>query len=381
MALGFADCYEEAPPRRGPFAFHYSGSALSEEALVWYSQFDLLVTHDPLPPEQVSRLQAAGTKVLFYEWAVAFYETRATAWQRSLLSRGDESLLNRSPLTGGVGSETASAWYFDPASPAHASERTRDIVERLDTTGYDGIFLDTTTMESVHPEARRAYERRHPAIPYDAAFAQFLIELRKARPNAILFTNQGYRKAEHYLPHVDWDLTESLILASGPRPWNDPAAPWQSIHFVMTKMIEPIVLRYPKVRFGHLNYIDRGDPESVGLVVAVAQLFGGEGFVASPSLIDEVNPIYFRDAGKPLGPRVDAKDGQSSHRFFEHGLIVVTASPHGITLANDRRLRLRNRDNGEIVCGREIRIPAAPAPRAWFFDRVPGCVSPAGTVR
>ena len=381
MALGLTDCSTETPSRRGPFAFHYSDAALSEEALAWYSRFDVLVTHDPLPPEQVHRLHEAGTKLLFYEWAVAFYETRATDWQRSLLSHDDERLLNDSSLTGGLGSETAPAWYFDPASPGHASGRAADITERLERSGYDGIFLDTTTVESVHPEARREYERRHPDTPYDAAFARFLAQLRAARPNAILYTNQGYRQAEHYLPYVDWDLTESLILASGPRPWNDPGAPWQSIHFVMTNMIEPIMVRYPQVRFGHLNYIDRTDPESIRLVVAVAQLFGGEGFVASPSRADEVNAIYFRDPGKPLGPRVDSEDRQASHRYFEHGLIVVTASPQPITIANDGGLRLHNRNTGEVVCGREIRIPAAPAPRAWFFDKVASCVGRAGAAR
>src|SRR5687768_9943733 len=249
MALGFTECYEDASPRRGAFAFHYTDSPLSEEAIVWYSQFDLLVTHDPLPPEQVNRLHAAGTKLLFYEWAVAFYETRATEWQKSLLVNASETLLNRSPLTGGVGSDTAAAWYFDPASPAHVTGRANDIIGRLESSGYDGIFLDTTTVESVHPEARREYERRHPETPYDAAFARFLMELRRIRPEAILFTNQGYRKAEHYLPYVDWDLTESLITISGPRSWNDSTDPWNSIHFVMMKMIEPVMLQYPKVRF------------------------------------------------------------------------------------------------------------------------------------
>ena len=48
-----------APPRRGAFAFHYAPS-LSEEALAWYGKFDILVTHDPLPPDQVQRLRSAG---------------------------------------------------------------------------------------------------------------------------------------------------------------------------------------------------------------------------------------------------------------------------------------------------------------------------------
>jgi hypothetical protein len=381
MALGFAECVDELPARRAPFAFHYA-QQLSEEELSWYSQFELLVTHDPLPREQVDRLHAAGTKVLFYEWSVAFYEARATGWQKTLLAGDRDGVLNATPLTGGAGSETSGAWYFDPAIAGHRSGRAAEIARRLADTAYDGIFLDTTTIDNVHPRARAEYERRHPDEPYDAAFARFLQQLRKAAPKAIVFTNQGYRKAEHYLPWADWDLTESLITTpSGVRPWNDPDDPWNSIHFVMKTMVEPIARRYPHVRLGHLNYLDVSDRASIRLVVAVAQLFDGEGFAASSSLVDEVDTIYFRDPGKPLGPRVDAEDGQTSHRFFEHGLVVVTASPQMVAIANDRRMRLRNRETGEIVCGAEIRIPAAPAVRAWFFDKVSTCVTPPDTAR
>src|SRR5205085_10416694 len=88
----------EAPSRRGPFAFHYA-LPLSDEALRWYSRFDLLVTHDPLPAEQVRRLHAAGTKLLLYEWAVAFYDSRASKWQRSL-GRRRHGLTTELRLTG-----------------------------------------------------------------------------------------------------------------------------------------------------------------------------------------------------------------------------------------------------------------------------------------
>lgn len=312
--------------RRGPFAFHY-GPVLSEEQIGWYSRFELLVTHDPLPREQVDRLHAAGTRVLFYEWSVAFYDSRATEWQRSLSRHRRRALLNRAPLTGGVGSNTAGAWYFDPASKEHRTQRAAEIVRRLERSGYDGVFFDTTTFESVHPAARKEYLRRHPRIAYDEAFADFLRDLRGRLPKGVLFTNQGYRSAEHYLPHVDWDLTESLITSRGRlRPWNDPDRPWESIQFVMRTMIEPVMQRYPRVRFAHLNYIEDASPETVRTVVAVAQLFGGEGFVVAPALEDETDPIYFRDPGRPVAPRVDREDG--SERCFEHGRIAVRVEPN-----------------------------------------------------
>ena len=343
----------EAPSRRGPFAFHYA-LPLSDEALRWYSRFDLLVTHDPLPAEQVRRLHAAGTKLLLYEWAVAFYDSRASKWQRSLVRRRHHGLLNDVPLTGHAGSPSAKAWYYDPAAAGFPAHRAADIARRLHAIGYDGVFLDTTTVENVHAEARQEYERRHPETPYDVAFARFLRQLRRKLPHGVLFTNQGYRSAENYLPYVDWDLTESLITAPRDgahrlRPWNDPGDPWNSIHFVLQTMIEPLAARYPKVRFAHLNYIDGADNDAIRVAVATAQIFGGEAFVAADDPSDEMDDVYFRDPGKPLGARVDLAGGNVSYRLFEHGLIAVTAATEEVRI-------------GDIVLP-----PTAGEPRAYFF--------------
>ena len=378
-ALMFACSAKEVPhQRRGAFAFHY-GSSLTREGLQWYSQFDLLVTHDPLPRDQVDQLHTAGTRVLFYEWAVAFYESRATDWQRSLLSTRNEDLLNQAPLTGASGSSTSGAWYFDPASPHHEFDRATEIVGRIEANGYDGVFFDTTTVENVHPEARKEYERRHPQTPYDLAFSRFLIQLRQKLPKGIIFTNQGYRSAEYYLPYADWDLTESLVTwprngSYQMRPWNDPADPWNSIHFLMRNGIAPAAARYPNVRFGHLNYISQPSPETIRLAVAVARLSGGEGYVAAPSTSEEIDPVYFQNLGRPISALVDRPDGMSTYRFFEHGLIAVTAAAEKIVIDNPGEKGLRNRFTGETICGDVITIPAAPGqPRAWFFDSTSDC--------
>ena len=361
-----------APPaQRGAFAFHYA-PVLSEEALAWYSRFDVLVTHDPIPPEQVDRLHASGTKVLFYEWSVAFYESRATPWQTSLLgSRRD--LLNVEPLTGWVGSGTASAWYFDPASPEHEFGRVADIVHRLNASGYDGVFFDTTTVNSVHPEARKTYELRHPEVPYDASFSRFLAELRRQRPNGIIFTNQGYRAAEHYLPYADWDLTESLITGPGDdsfelRRWSDSEHPWTSVHFVMQTMIEPVAAKYAHVRFGHLNYAT-GSPAAIRVVIATARLFGGDGYVAGPAVKEEVDFIYLRNFGKPVSRRFDSAGSKASWRFFEHGVIVVTAAPHPIVIENETGRELRDLESGVRSRDKTITIAATDGQlRAHFLE-------------
>jgi hypothetical protein len=363
--------------RRGAVAFHYAPS-LSAEALAWYSRFDVLVTHDPLPPEQVAQLHAAGTRLLFYEWAVAFYESRATPWQRSLLA-DERNLLHRSALTGGAGSNSAPAWYFDPMSPEHELGRAEDLIGRLRETGYDGVFFDTTTIASVHPEAQIEYGIRHPHVPYDAAFARFLSQLRSRLPSGLIFTNQGYRSAQHYLPYADWDLTESLI--TGPhegtyklRSWNDPVRPWSSTYFVIRTMIEPLAAKYPHVRFAHLNYWSGSGTEVARVAVAAAQLFASEAYVAASTTAEEADPIYFRPPGKPLGPRHELANGQAAWRFFENGLIVVTAAARDIAIKQTQGKRLRNHVTGELHCGDVITIPAVTeGTRAYFFDVTGDC--------
>jgi hypothetical protein len=364
----------ERVTRKGSFAFQYA-PRLTGEQLAWYSRFDVLVTHDPLPREQVRALHEAGTSLLFYEWSVAFYESRASGWQKTLLRGAKKTLLHARPLHGGVGSATAEAWYFDPAAEGFAAARAEDLVRRLEASGYDGVFFDTTRFESVHPDARREYARRHPDLSYDAAFAQFLAVLRKRLGTRRVVTNQGYRSAEHYLPHVQWDLTESLITRPQEgratlRAWNDPRDPWNSILHVMRTMIEPVARDYTNVRFAHLNYIDAPAPEAIRLAVATAQLFGGEAYVAAETLEHERDSIYFRDPGIPTAPRVDWPEDAGSHRFFDRGVIAISASQTATYVDTNGRA-FRNHFTGEIFCGGVVMIPPSPAgPTAWFFDAV-----------
>lgn len=313
--------------RRGAFAFHY-GPPLTPRQLRWFSRFDVLVTHDPLPRAQVDALHARGTKLLVYEWSVAFYGSLANAWQRGLRERHADALLNRDGLRGGAGAADADAWYYDPASDEHRVERARAIARRLDDAGYDGVFLDTTTEESVHPAARAEFKARHPGADYDAEFARFLANLRRDLNGKLIFTNQGYRKADDYLPYADWDLTESLITWKGgaARPWDDPRDPWNSVRYLFVHVLEPVRARYPHVRFAHLNY---GGADVVPYVVATAKLFGDAGYVA-----EQASPLYFADLGEPRGPRVD--DGEASYRDFAHGFVAVNASTRPLRVGGRR---------------------------------------------
>ena len=91
------------------------------------------------------------------------------------------------------------------------------------------------------------------------------------------------------------------------------------------------------------------DSDAIRVAVATAQLFGGEAFVAAGDPGDEMDDVYFRDPGKPLGARVDLAGGNVSYRLFEHGLIAVTAATEEVRI-------------GDIVLP-----PTAGEPRAYFF--------------
>jgi hypothetical protein len=303
--------------RRGSVAFHYGG-ALTRAQLEWFGRFDVLVTHDPLPPAQVKSLRAGGTRLALYEWTVAFYRTlvRRGSWHERLL-RGSDALLSRRPLRGHAGANDADAFYYDPAHPEHASERVEAIAARLKEIGYEGVFFDTTTFESVHPDAIAEYRRRHPELSYDAAFARFLATLRKEL--TLIVTNQGYRAPEHYLPYADYDITESLLT----RPWHDASNRWNSVDFLMPELILKEARRYPHVRFVHLNYLEKADPERIESILATARLFGQDAFVALPDVSRTAfSELYFLDLGRPASEI--RRDGLTATRAFECGEVVVT---------------------------------------------------------
>ena len=297
-----------AAERRGAVAFHYA-TPLTPRQLAWYSRFDVLVTHDPLPPAQVAQLHARGTKLVLYEWAVAFYASLATPWQKQWIA-DRRGLLHSYPLRGGVGAPNADAWYYDPASREHVEERPRLLAQKLRSIGYDGVFLDTTTAESVHAGALTEYRLRHPDLGYDASFARFMKNLRRELgAKGVIITNQGYRAADSLLPWVDYDVSESLITQPvngryAMRPRKDARDPWKGIDFLMRKLIAPAKKKYPRVRFIHLNYVDALTGDAVEDIVGIARAHGDEAFVTVPSLAGEGrdDDAYFRAIPLPRVP-------------------------------------------------------------------------------
>ncbi len=308
-----------ADVRRGGIAFHYA-TPLSVRELEWFARFEVLVTHDPLPRAQVDALHRRGTKLVLYEWAVAYYASLATPAHRALPT------LNRTPLRGHLGASDADAFYYDPATREHQRTRANLIARRLQSIGYDGVFLDTTTSESVHPEALAEYRRRHPDVDYDEAFSGFLRNLRAAK--LIVVTNQGYRRADDVLPFVDWDVTESLITYPRKgvfvlRPWNASGDQWNSTAYLFRKLITPAQRKYPRVRFAHINYVSSADAKRIEEIVAIARLYDHDAFVARVDLTAPIaTDLYFLDLGKPK-PRVETARG--AYRFFERGFVAMNA--------------------------------------------------------
>jgi len=272
-----------AAERRGAVAFHY-GPTLTARQLEWFGRFDVLVTHEPLPQKQVAQLHACGTRLALYEWSVAYYATRARALP----------VLNRKPLRGGVGAADLDAFYYDPAAPSFDRLRSRDLAKRLRAIGYDGVFFDTTTEQSVHPEALAQYRRLHPEIPYDHAFSRFLAALRKELPKGLILTNQGYRAAEHYLPHVDYDITESLFTF----PVGDgfQLRTRDEIADLMDQWILPAAGRHPAVRFLHLNYLAQPNEKVIAEIVRLARSHGQEAYVGLPDVTRTAfSDVYFEE--------------------------------------------------------------------------------------
>lgn len=304
---------------RGGIAFHYA-SPLTAREVAWYSRFDVLVTHDPLPLEQIDALHRAGTRLVLYEWAVAWYASLATPWHGRLPAN---VALNAKPLRGHLGATDADAYYYDPATREHSHDRAQVLARRLRTLHYDGVFLDTTTSDSVHPKALTEYRRRHPGVSYDAAFARFLATLRGELRGGVIVTNQGYRHADDVLPYVDWDVSESLIThpVGGKfvlRPWDDPHDRWNSIAFLMRNLIEPVRKKFPRVRFAHINYIE--DDSLVDEIVAISRLFDAQPVVAKRDVAATVeNELLVFDFG------ATRKRG-ATYRVFEHGRVSYDPS-------------------------------------------------------
>ena len=216
--LALTGAFGHAGSQDAPVAFHYQAH-FDGPKTTWYSRFGTLVTGAILPGEIAKRLRQRGARLISYEWSSAFYAddpvSAPLAWQREVLARKKAWLLNTEPVTGGAAEGGRGAWWYDFADPALRSRRAAHLAEMLARSGYDGLFFDTLGFEQLPPPVQASFSARHKGQDYNRAQAAFLGELRKlVGGSKVLFLNQGYRQAELFLPHADYDLSESYFTLS-----------------------------------------------------------------------------------------------------------------------------------------------------------------------
>jgi hypothetical protein len=349
----------------GAFAVHY-GSRMKAEDLERLRRFRIVVSGDVLPAGQVRRFTEAGSALFVYAWLTGIYG-------------GDGGGLAGDP-DGALGSPQASRWllnpgrpdrgpdrqdrayYYDPFHADLARARAARWAGTLERASYRGVFFDLVGSLHVPAALRAEYRRRHPEPSYDAALAQHLRALRQRRPGALVFTNQGYRIPEVYLPLADYDLTESLmtsyeggdtvrVLVDGEGEVSHAQTfyrPWDELGPILDG-IDVAVRRYhPALRVFHLNYVTprlvpTGRTRTVGGTArpvyraevnrpaihygyAAAKLWGHESFTALAPVHAVHDDIYLADLGRPLDPGRSEQDGLV-RRYYEHGVVVVNPGP------------------------------------------------------
>ena len=209
-----------AKPARQGVAFHYQAH-FAPRQLDWYTRFEILVTGSILSPRQTAALKR-GPKLVAYEWSSAYYQGDAVSapleWQRNVEKRGSRWLLTDRPLTGASAENGRLAQWYDFGSDELIYQRAAYLADRMVRAGYDGYFFDTIGEQCLPADVLAAFKKRYPGSDYNQRQGVFLKTLRSLLPaGKLIFLNQGYRHAEHLLPHADLDLSESYFTYSGER--------------------------------------------------------------------------------------------------------------------------------------------------------------------
>jgi hypothetical protein len=106
-------------------------------------------------------------------------------------------------------------YYYDPFPKELARARAKRWADTLQRASYSGVFFDLVGSLYVPESLRLEYRARHPEVPFDLALSEHLRALKQRRPETVIFTNQGYRIPDVYLPLADYDLSESLMTSCG----------------------------------------------------------------------------------------------------------------------------------------------------------------------
>lgn len=344
-----------AASKKGSFAFQYT-SLLDDAELEWLKRFAIVVPGDILPSWQIEALHLAGSRIFFYEWATGIYLDNPPPLDPS--SREAEWLLNANEPDAGPDGYWH-AYYFDPYPGTLKEARAGYVDGRRRDAGYDGVFFDLVGSICVPAYLQETYTSRHPRTPYDTALSDFF-ELLKQK-GSLIFTNQGYRTAQHYLPISDYDLSESLftsfvwgerlrIIVEGEGLVDKEETfyrSWMDLRRIVGD-IQSNVDRYnPSVEILHLNYTNPSyeptghtswvngesypvyrkvtDRAAIYYGYVGAKLWGHESYSPSETIQFAQDEIYFIDLGHALGQSYDERAGVAL-RYYTNGVVVLNPS-------------------------------------------------------
>lgn len=322
-------------------AFDYAGK-LPLPDLQFLARFDILVTGGILSSDQLQILRSQGTRLVLYQWSSALYPGEGTEahieWQKVVEQNARSWLLAPKPVSGGAASSGKGALWYDFGNRELVSALAGHIQAVLAANKYWGVFLDTLGHQALPPDLIREHSHRHPGVDYDHSQGAFIAKLREVLgPEDIIFTNQGYRRSDIFLPHANFDLVENsatVIQANGEtafRPWYDPKTPWESVKVPITNLVLPAAHAFPKVQFVQLNYAAGDGPiceKAVRYSFACAKLWNQTSFVA-PLHIQKVirNAIYFTKLGEPLTDSYEEDTNAGvAWRRFRRGVVAINSS-------------------------------------------------------
>ncbi len=324
-------------------AFDYAAQ-LPEQDLQYLAKFDVVVTGAVLTADQVQILRSASARLVLYCWSSALYPTEGSKaesqWTRAVQQNAQHWLLSPKPISGGAAAPGMGALWYDFGNSDLVSALAEHIRMILGSHGYKGVFLDTLGQHSLPAEMLSVYRKRHAGLEYDRAQGEFIAKLRAVLgPGGIIFTNQGYRRAELFLPHVDFDLIENsatLVGANGDtqfRPWYDAQKPWESVQTPITNLVIPAGQAFPQTQFVQLNYVSGPNEicaRAVRYTYACAKLWNQASFAAPPHIQKVIREnVYFTRLGEPLTPSYEEDRAAGvAWRRFHNGVVAVNSSNH-----------------------------------------------------
>ncbi len=344
-------------------AFDYAGK-LPVTDLEFLAKFDVVVSGGVLTADQLKILQTAKSQLVLYLWSSALYPGQGAqdGWQSKVEKNAKSWLLSPKPTAGGAASAGTGALWYDFGNKELASALAEHINSLLGGLGYKGVFLDTLGQHSLPPDLLREYNKRHPHLEYDRAQAGLISKLREyLGTGGIIFTNQAYRRADVFLPNVDFDLIENsatLVEANGEtklRPWYDAASPWESVQVPLTNLILPAAQAFPQTQFVHLNYATGPGPMSTRALrysYACAKLVDQISFTAPPHIQEVIrDTIYFSKLGDPLTSSYEEdREAGVAWRQFRNGVVAVNSSQKTYRIRS-LGLNLPNPPRGYIFLG------------------------------